>query len=52
MAAWLDPTTLRYLWTQSYERDVSDVLKAQDEVVQKITTDMDAALTALVNTGE
>ena len=48
----VDPTTLRYLWTQSYERDVSDVLKAQDEVVQKITTDMDAALTALVNSGE
>ncbi len=48
----VDPTTLRYLWTQSYERDVSDVLKAQDEVVQKITTDMDAALAALLKPGE
>ena len=41
----VEPTTLRYLWTESYERDVSDVLGAQDSIVRAIASEMGAALT-------
>jgi TolB-like protein/tRNA A-37 threonylcarbamoyl transferase component Bud32 len=41
----VEPTTLRYLWTGSYERDVSDVLGAQGALVQAIATEFGTALT-------
>ena len=40
----VEPTTLRHLWTQVYERDVSDVLDAQDEVVAAIAAELGAVL--------
>ncbi|HEX9563746.1 MAG TPA: serine/threonine-protein kinase [Gemmatimonadaceae bacterium] len=43
----VEPTTLRYLWTESYERDVSDVLGAQDSIVRAIAGEMGTALTDL-----
>jgi len=42
----VEPRTLRHIWTGTYERNVSDVLAAQDEVVQTIATELGAALTA------
>jgi serine/threonine-protein kinase len=39
-----EPRTLRHLWSQSYEQNVTNVLAAQDSVVAQITTDMGAAL--------
>lgn len=41
----VEPTSLRHLWTGTYERDVSNVLAAQDEIVQSIATELAAALT-------
>jgi len=40
----VEPTTLRYLWNGSYERDVKDVLGAQDEVVRTIAGELGKAL--------
>jgi TolB-like protein len=40
----VEPETLRHLWTQSYERDVDDVLAVQDEVVAAIAEELSAAL--------
>jgi TolB-like protein/tRNA A-37 threonylcarbamoyl transferase component Bud32 len=39
-----EPTTLRYLWAQTYERDVKDVLDAQREIVDTIATEVAHAL--------
>jgi TolB-like protein len=39
-----EPQSLRHLWSQSYEQNVSDVLAAQDTVVAKITSDLRAGL--------
>jgi TolB-like protein len=39
-----EPESLRHLWSQSYEQNVSDVLAAQDAVVTKITSDLGAGL--------
>jgi len=39
-----EPVSLRHLWSQSYEQNVSDVLAAQDAVVAKITGDLEAGL--------
>jgi TolB-like protein len=41
----VDPETLRHLWTQTYERDVNDVLSVQDEVVRAIAEELGAVLT-------
>ena len=41
----VDPTTQRHLWTQTYERDVNDVLSVQDEVVRAIAEELGAVLT-------
>jgi len=40
----VDPETYTYIWTQSYERELGDVLTIQDEVVKAIAADIDAAL--------
>jgi eukaryotic-like serine/threonine-protein kinase len=39
-----EPTTLRYLWAQTYERDVKDVLDAQREIVDTIAAEVAGAL--------
>jgi serine/threonine protein kinase len=39
-----EPKSLRHLWSQSYEQEVSDVLAAQDAIVAKITGDLEAGL--------
>ena len=40
----VEPVTLRYLWAQTYERDVKDVLSAQKDIVAQVATEVDAAL--------
>ena len=40
----VDPATLRHLWTQTYERDVNDVLSVQGEVVEAIAQELGAVL--------
>lgn len=42
----VEPTSLRHVWTGTDERDVSDVLAAQDEIVQKFAAELGAALTS------
>ena len=44
----VDPATLRHLWTQTYERDVQDVLAVQNEVVQAIAEELGQALNDLL----
>jgi len=39
-----DPRTTRSLWAESIERDVTDVLAAQDDIVQQITRGVQAVL--------
>jgi len=39
-----EPVTLRYLWAQTYERDVKDVLKAQREIVDTIAAEVAGTL--------
>jgi TolB-like protein/tRNA A-37 threonylcarbamoyl transferase component Bud32 len=39
-----EPTTLRYLWAQTYERDVKDVLEAQREIVDTIAAEVAGTL--------
>jgi len=39
-----EPTTLRYLWAQTYERDVKDVLDAQREIVDTIAAEVAGTL--------
>jgi len=39
-----EPRSLRHIWSQSYEQNVTDVLAAQDSVVRQITTEIRAAL--------
>ena len=41
-----DPVTSRALWSETIERNVSDVLEAQDAVVQEVATGVKNALTA------
>ena len=41
-----DPVTSRSLWSDTYERDVRNVLAAQSDVVERITTGIRTALTA------
>ena len=40
----VEPTSLRHLWTQSYDRDVTDVLDVQAEMVSAIATELGAVL--------
>ncbi len=40
----VEPSTLRHLWSQTYERDVTDVLSAQDEVAQAIADELQGVL--------
>jgi len=40
----VEPTQLRHIWTSTDERDVTDVLAAQDEIVQKFAAELAAAL--------
>jgi serine/threonine-protein kinase len=42
----VEPSTLRHLWTQTYERNVDDVLAVQDEVVAAIAEELSEALAA------
>jgi serine/threonine-protein kinase len=42
----VDPSSLRQLWNQVYERDVGDVLSVQGEVAGSIATEIGAVLTA------
>ena len=39
-----DPVTTRSLWSDTYERDVSDVLPAQGDIVRRVTTGVAGAL--------
>jgi serine/threonine-protein kinase len=39
-----EPVSLRYLWAQTYERDVKDVLDAQREMVDTIAAEVAGAL--------
>jgi serine/threonine-protein kinase len=41
-----DPVTSRSLWGDTYERDVSDVLAAQSEVVEKVASGVKTVLMA------
>jgi len=41
-----DPVTTRSLWSDTYERDVSDVLAAQGDIVRRIASGVAAALGA------
>lgn len=47
-----DPETSRSLWSQTIEKNVSDVLKAQDAVVQEVANGVKGALTARTGKGE
>ena len=40
----VEPASLRHIWTSTDERDVTDVLAAQDEIVQKFAAELAAAL--------
>jgi serine/threonine-protein kinase len=40
----VEPVSLRYVWSQTYERDVKDVLAAQRELVDAIAADMAGTL--------
>ncbi|MBA3580528.1 MAG: protein kinase [Gemmatimonadaceae bacterium] len=40
----VDPETSRHLWTQSYERTMSDVLAVQADVVTSIATELEKVL--------
>ena len=42
----VEPTTLGYIWTGEYERDVTDVLSAQDELARTIATELGEKLAA------
>ena len=42
-----EPESLRLLWSEGYERDVSDVLSAQREIAEQITTDLGSELTGV-----
>jgi TolB-like protein len=39
-----DPVTSRSLWSDTYERDVSNVLAAQSDVVMRIASGVRAAI--------
>jgi TolB-like protein len=39
-----DPVTTRSLWSDTYERDVSDVLAAQSDIVNRIANGVRGAL--------
>jgi len=43
----VEPSTLRHLWTKTYERDVTDVLAAQAEVVAAVADELGAELARL-----
>ncbi|HEX5634994.1 MAG TPA: protein kinase, partial [Gemmatimonadales bacterium] len=40
----VEPVSLRYLWSQTYEKDVKDVLSAQREIVDAIAADVAGTL--------
>jgi len=40
----VEPSTLRHLWTNTYDRDVTDVLAAQAEVVAAVAEELGAEL--------
>ena len=40
----VEPVSLRYVWAQTYERDVKDVLQAQREIVDTIAADVAGTL--------
>jgi serine/threonine-protein kinase len=40
----VEPLTLRHLWAQTYEREVTSVLSAQKDIVAQVATEVDAAL--------
>jgi len=40
----VEPVSLRYLWAETYERDVKDVLSAQREIVDTIAADLAGTL--------
>ncbi len=47
-----DPLTTRVLWSDTYERDVSNVLAAQSEVVTLVATGISGALSGMSNPGD
>ena len=47
-----DPVTSRALWSDTYERDVSDVLAAQSDVVARVAAGIDGVLAGEVPKGE
>ena len=42
----VEPHTLRHLWSQTYERDVDDVLQVQAEIVDSIAVELGDVLRA------
>jgi serine/threonine-protein kinase len=46
-----DPVTSRALWSDTYERNVSDVLAAQNDVVTQIATGIEGVLSGAANPG-
>jgi TolB-like protein len=40
----VEPVSLRYVWAETYERDVKDVLSAQREIVDTIAADLAGTL--------
>ncbi len=48
----LDPVTTRSLWSDTYETDVSDVLAAQRDVVERVATGIGGALRGPRPSGE
>ena len=47
----VEPTTLRHLWTQTYDREVTDVLGAQAEIAAAIASELGAVLADPDNEG-
>ncbi len=43
----VEPSTLRHLWTNTYDRDVTDVLAAQAEIVAAVAEELGAELAKL-----
>ena len=42
----IDPKTERHLWAESYEREMSDILKLQADITRSITTQIQGRLSA------
>jgi TolB-like protein/tRNA A-37 threonylcarbamoyl transferase component Bud32 len=47
----VEPATSRHIWTQSYERDMTDQIKVQDEVVKAIAAELSGVFAKQSETG-